>query len=60
MNVNDVVEFIIGIVGYFLIFMACDVNRPPEHKIKLFTWPWALQVLLVSVGVMVIGYSKGL
>jgi len=52
-------NFIISLIGYFLIFVACDINRKEESKISFFSFDYVLQILLVSIGTqIIIHYAK--
>ena len=46
--------FFITWAGYFLIFAATDVNRKGESKIPLISWHFLFQVILITVGVLLI------
>ncbi len=47
-------DFIISLVGYFLIFMAIDINRPIEYDIKMWSKDYFLMLFLVFVGTLLI------
>jgi hypothetical protein len=48
------INFLISIVGYTMIYIACDVNRKEDSKIKIFTKGWWIQLTLVTIGVIII------
>lgn len=46
---NEINNFLVMISGLMLIYAATDVQRPND-KIKIFSWAWLLQFLLITVG----------
>jgi len=49
-------DFIILLIGWVLLWVACDVKRPND-KIELFSIEWFLQLILMLVGVTMISTS---
>lgn len=47
-------KFLVEALGFFLIYMAIDVKRPEECKIKIFSKEWFIIVVLVTTGVILI------
>lgn len=48
------INFLISILGYILIWSAAEVGRNPDSKIPIFTIKWWLQALLIIVGCTII------
>lgn len=42
-----ILKLILSIIGAALIWAACDVNRPKEHRIKIHSKLWWLQLILI-------------
>lgn len=53
-------NFFISLIGYFIIFVAADINRKECCKIKIFSFYWFLQVFLVLIGVTIIFYFSNI
>jgi len=47
-------NIIIMIVGYMLIYAACDIKRETKSKIDFGSKEWFFQVALVTGGVLII------
>lgn len=54
----ELLDIIIMAVGFLFIHMACDVNRPKENSILMFTGPWFLQMALIIAGVFIIDIAQ--
>ena len=46
------VNFLVSVFGYFLIYTACDLKRTEDCKIKTFSREWILKIALVVGGVL--------
>jgi hypothetical protein len=44
------INFIINLIGIFLIFVAIDYKRPMEYRAKTFSKDWWIIILIVSLG----------
>jgi hypothetical protein len=44
---------VMQLLGFVLIYAACDVARGPENQIPLFSWQKLLQIVLVTAGVLI-------
>jgi len=49
-------DIIISLIGYFLLWAAAGIYRPPG-QMKLFPKHWWVTLLLIVVGVQFIKYS---
>jgi hypothetical protein len=49
------INFLAIWLGYLLIFMACDIKRSKESKIKIISWNFLIQSLLIIMGGILIG-----
>jgi len=47
-------NYIISIIGYFLIWLAVDYGRTPESKIPLCSRGFWIQTLLIIIGTFII------
>ena len=47
-------EFIISCIGFILLWVATDIGRTEEDKIKLFSLNWLFVFVLITVGVLLI------
>lgn len=44
-------EWILNFFGFLLIWMAVEVGRKEDSKVKLLSWEFLLQLLLIGAGV---------
>jgi len=44
------INFLIQIVAYILIYTACEIGRKPDSKISPFSRNGAIQIVLVTLG----------
>ncbi len=51
------IETIIHIVGFILLWFATDVGRGPESKIEFFSGKWWLILVLLVIGAFLTGYN---
>lgn len=47
-------NFILGIIGYIILFYAIDYKRGPESKIETFSKDYWIIMLMVFVGTLLI------
>jgi len=47
----------IQIVGFLLLWVATDVGRKPESKIKFLSGKWWLILILLVIGGLLTGYN---
>jgi hypothetical protein len=47
-------NFLIAWVGFSLIWIAADVGRKDDSKVKVFSWDFLLQFILISAGIAII------
>lgn len=50
-------EFILHILGYFIIFFAIDYKRGPESKIEPFSKDYFIVLLMVFVAVIMLRFG---
>ena len=50
-------ETIIHIIGFLLLWVATDIGRKPESKIKFFSGQWWLILVLITVGAILTAYD---
>jgi hypothetical protein len=48
-------EYLMHIIGFMLLFIATDVGRKQESKIKFFSGKWWLIVALILIGTIMVG-----
>lgn len=53
----EVINFLMTCVGYFLIYIACDIGRPKENDLPLFSGLWFAQMILIIAGVVTIHHN---
>lgn len=51
--------FFIHIIGYMLIWAAVHIGRKKDSEIKVFSWNFLVQVLLIAVGVSIATSTYG-
>lgn len=51
-------EMIINIIGFILIWVASDIGRGPESRVKMFTGNWFIIFILITIGVLLAGYDQ--
>ena len=51
-------EMFVNIVGFLLVWMASDIGRGPESKIKMFSPNWWIIFVLITAGVIMGGYTQ--
>jgi len=49
----EILNFLVSMIGYFLIYMAIDTHRPND-KINCFSKHWWLTLLLVGVALIIL------
>ena len=47
---------LIQIAGWFLLCVACDINRNEDSKIRMFDKNWFIQLILILAGVQMANY----
>ncbi len=47
------VEFLVHLVGFFLIWTAIELGRKPDSSYNFLQWQTWVQIALVAVGVYV-------
>ncbi len=47
-------EFLIHVIGFYLIFVAIDYKRPEEYRAPLFSWDWFVQITLVVIAAQIL------
>jgi hypothetical protein len=52
------IQFILSILGYVLLWWACDVNRKEESKVTIFSKWWWLQLFLIGIGSLLIIHNS--
>jgi hypothetical protein len=53
----EVIKFLMTVLGYFLIYRACDIGRKPDSELPVFSAQGILQMILVIAGVLTIHHN---
>ena len=48
-NYTQIIQFLLQILGYILLWVAVDINRPEEYKIKIFSKHWWIVFILIFI-----------
>lgn len=51
-------EILIQIVAYFLIYFAALHKRSGQSKIEMFSESWFIQIILITVGGIMLVHSR--
>lgn len=51
-------KYLILLFGWLLVIGGADYKRTGESKIKIFTWDWFLQGILLIAGVLIISANS--
>jgi lipopolysaccharide export LptBFGC system permease protein LptF len=54
---TETVKFIMVCLGYFLIYKGCDVGRPKEYDLPIFSGLWWLQMFFLVAGVLTVHHN---
>ena len=52
------VNIIIQLIGFLMIWFAVDVGRGPESKVKMFSGQWWLIFVLITLGAILTAYER--
>ena len=47
-------QLLIASVGCFFFWIAADIHRDEDSKIKLFSKYWVIQLVLIVIGTLII------
>jgi hypothetical protein len=53
---SDFWIFMIGVVGWVLVYAGADYKR--ENTLKIFTIDWFIQTIIIVCGVLIIIYAQ--
>lgn len=51
---KELIEFIIHVIGYFLILALIDYKRPKEFVAKTFSKVWWIQLVTIFIATILI------
>ena len=49
--------FIIQLIGFILLWIATDIGRGPESKVKMFSAQWWVILGLITLGAILTAYE---